>query len=144
MGNTYTNKYKLLHNRILEHNDIDPMKLNAEELASLPEECVIKLYNKYPIREYNYIHDYKIKETLNITPFVLQNCPELARLSIIRHHIDKYPEIICLDIDFIKDGRHIIPSELARDFYFKCPNFPWNHLETYRKYPEWFEDKNKF
>ena len=136
MGNTYTNKYKLLHNRILEHNDIHPLNLNKKELASLPEECIILLYNKYNITNYNIEYDYIIAKNLNITPFVLRNCSELARLSVVKHHLHKYPEIVCLDINFIIDDKKIVPNEQLKSIYFEYPNFPWNHLEVYRKHPD--------
>jgi len=148
MGNNTTrinNIFKQpLHNRILNYNDINPVRLNKEELANLPEGCIITLYNRYDITEYNSQGDCNIKETLNITPFVLINCKYLAQLSVVKYHLHKYPDIACLDIRFTLDDQYITPDEQLKSTYFKCPDFPWNHLETYRKYPEWFEDKNKF
>jgi len=137
-----TCNFELLHDRILEYNDVDPAKLNKKELASLPEECIIKLFNKYPVITYSQKDSCNLKRTLNITPFILQNCANLAKLSVVKYHLHKYPEIACLDIYFDKDDQNITPNKQLKDVYFKCPDFPWNHLETYRKYPEWFEDKN--
>ena len=140
MGNTYTNKYKLLHDRILEYNDIHPIELSEKELASLSEECIIKMFNKYSIiycgMKFSKYRSLKARINLNITPFVLRNCSELARLSVVKHHLHKYPEIVCLDINFIIDDKKIVPNEQLKSIYFEYPNFPWNHLEVYRKHPD--------